>query len=59
MVFTNNEIIIFILLVVVGSIITSWLYRKVVSGITTKREERSATRVGKYGKASEKIVKRE
>jgi len=56
MALTTFEAILFILFVVIGSFITIWVYRKIVSGITTRRIERSATRIGRYGKASEKKV---
>ncbi len=53
------EVILFFLFVIVGSIITAWIYRKIISGITTEKIDRKATKYGKfYGSASEKIVKK-
>jgi NADH:ubiquinone oxidoreductase subunit H len=58
MALTTLEAILFILFVIVGSFITVWVYRKVMSGIVYRREEREATRVGRYGKAREKKVRK-
>ncbi len=59
MALTNTEVIIFVVFVVIGSIITAWLYNRITRGITRKQEERSTIRLGRMGKASERIVKKE
>jgi hypothetical protein len=48
------EIVIFFLVIVILSFFTAWLYRRIVSGIPISKEERSVTRFGKYGYATEK-----
>lgn len=48
------EALLLILFIVVGSFLTIWLYRKITGGITTRKEQREATRVGRMGVASEK-----
>lgn len=44
-----HEVIILFLLVILGSIATSWLYRKLMMGVVTRKEERTVYRAGKYG----------
>lgn len=57
---TTTQIIIVILLIILMAIATSWLYRRIVSGIEIRREERSAIKLGRFGgKAKEKIERRD
>jgi hypothetical protein len=57
---TTFQIIIVILLIVLMSIATAWLYRRIVSGIVIRREEREAIKVGRLGgKAKERIERTE
>lgn len=56
MAYNLGQVVLFFIFVIVGSIIVAWIYRKIVSGITRKKIDRRATKLGKYGRASEKIV---
>lgn len=53
-----GQVVLFFVFVIVGSIIVAWIYRKIVSGITRKKIDRRATKYGKYGSASERIVEK-
>lgn len=53
------EVVVVFLLIILGSIATSWLYRKITLGVVTRKETRSVYRAGKYGgTAKEKIERR-
>lgn len=53
---TTFQIVIVMLLIVLMSIATAWLYRRIVSGIVVRREEREAVKLGRLGgRAKERI----
>lgn len=54
MVSVIEALLIFILIVILSLIVAS-LYRRIVGGIVTRREEREVQRIGKRGIAKEKI----
>ncbi len=57
---TTFQLIIVIMLIIMMAFATAWLYRKIVSGITIRQEERKATKVGRFGgKATERIERRD
>lgn len=48
------EIVIFFLVVVLGSIITVWIYGRIVRGIPIAKEEREVVRAGRLSYARER-----
>ena len=59
MVWTNIEILVFFVVIIILSIITAWLFRKITGGTVRYRSEREGIKIGRvYSRASEKKVKR-
>lgn len=59
MAWTNTEIVIFFVIIILLSIVTAWLFRRITGGTLRYRSEREGLKVGRvYQRASEKKVKR-
>lgn len=60
MALSTSEVIIFFLLVILGSIIVAWVIGRIQRATVVRKEEREATQIGKvYGRARERIVEKE
>lgn len=59
MAWSNIEIILFFFIIIIFSLFTAWLFRKIKGGTVRYKSERDVVRVGKvYSKGSEKIVRK-
>ena len=59
MAWSNGEIILFFILIIIFSILTAWIYRKITGGTVRYKAEREGIKVGKvYSRGSEKIVRK-
>jgi len=53
------EIVILFLVIILGSLVTAWVYRRIMAGIPIRKEEREVIQVGKLaGYAREKKVRK-
>ena len=56
---TTTQIIIVILFIILLAFATAWLYRRIVSGITIREEEREAIKLGRFGGRARERIERE